>query len=196
MDDLCSEDGQRVYDKKDCCVVSRLQKYRFLWYNFLFEQINQMRTTVQCTVHVHPQLSLKCRLPNRNSFDVFDRCFCKDETRACETLRSCTKRLMGLEVTTLPGASRSFNPALSRGRCWTVIRLSHHLEPSAHAVDGEVDGLDIGWQHSQRCVLVATLISRKDLGSSQEIFTYGCHDFARQSLPLTARVYQHAWLLQ
>jgi len=23
MDDLCSEDGQRVYDKKDCWVVSR-----------------------------------------------------------------------------------------------------------------------------------------------------------------------------
>jgi len=21
MDDLCSEDGQRVYDNKDCCVV-------------------------------------------------------------------------------------------------------------------------------------------------------------------------------
>jgi len=23
MDDLCSENGQRIYDKKDCCVVSR-----------------------------------------------------------------------------------------------------------------------------------------------------------------------------
>jgi len=23
MGDLCSEDGQRVYDKKECCVVSR-----------------------------------------------------------------------------------------------------------------------------------------------------------------------------
>jgi len=27
-------------------------------------------------------------------------------------LGSCAKRLVGLEVTTLPGASRSFNPAL------------------------------------------------------------------------------------
>ena len=31
----------------------------------------------------------------------------------CETLLSCVKRLGGLTVTTLPGASRSFNPALS-----------------------------------------------------------------------------------
>jgi len=30
---------------------------------------------------------LKCWLPNCISFDVFDRCFCKVETRACETLR-------------------------------------------------------------------------------------------------------------
>jgi len=55
---------------------------------------------------------LKCRLPNRISFDIFDRCFCKVETRACETPRICAKRLRGLAVPTLPGASRSFNPAL------------------------------------------------------------------------------------
>jgi len=36
------------------------------------------------------------------------------EKRACETLRSCAKRLGGLAATTLPGASRSFNPALLR----------------------------------------------------------------------------------
>jgi len=47
------------------------------------------------------------------SFDVFDRFFCKLETRACETLRSCARRLRGLAVKTLPGASRSFNPALA-----------------------------------------------------------------------------------
>jgi len=74
----------------------------------MFEQINHVRTTV----HGHPQLSLMCRLPNRISFDVFDRCFCKVETRVCETLGSCAKRLGGLAVTTLTGASRSFNPAL------------------------------------------------------------------------------------
>jgi len=36
-------------------------------------------------------------------------------------LRSCAKRLVGLAVMTLPGASRSFNPALlSVGRrCFT-----------------------------------------------------------------------------
>jgi len=57
-------------------------------------------------------MSLKCRLPNRISFDVFGRCFCKVETKARATLRSCAKHLGGLAVTTLPGASRSFNPAL------------------------------------------------------------------------------------
>jgi len=77
----------------------------------MFEQINHTATAV----HGHPQLSLKCRLPNRIRFDVFDRCFCKVETRSCETLRSCAQRLGRLAVTTLPGASRSFNPALTIG---------------------------------------------------------------------------------
>jgi len=74
----------------------------------MFEQINRIRTAV----HGHPQLSLKCRLSNRVSFDVFDQCFCKVETRVRETLRSCAKRLRGLAVTTLPGASPSLNPVL------------------------------------------------------------------------------------
>jgi len=77
----------------------------------MFEKVtlvNHIRTAV----HDHPQLSLRCRLPNRISFDVFDRRFCKVETRVCETLLSCVKRLGGLAVMTLPGASRSFNPAL------------------------------------------------------------------------------------
>jgi len=39
----------------------------------MFEQINHIRTTV----HGHPQLSLKCRLPNRISFDVFTGVFAK-----------------------------------------------------------------------------------------------------------------------
>jgi len=63
---------------------------------------------------------LKCRLPIRISCDVLDRCFCKVETRACETLSICAKCLGGLAVTILPGASRSFNPPLlmrrARGR--------------------------------------------------------------------------------
>jgi len=46
------------------------------------------------------------------SFDVFNRCFCKVETRVCVTLLSCAKRVGGLAVTTLPGASSSFNPVL------------------------------------------------------------------------------------
>jgi len=75
----------------------------------MFEQINHKGTAVRG----HPQLSLKCRLSNRISVDVFDRCFYKVETRACETPRSCAQRLRGLAVTTLPGASRSFNPALT-----------------------------------------------------------------------------------
>jgi len=50
----------------------------FLCYNFLFEQINHIRTATPG----HPQLSLKCKLLNRINFDVFDQCFCKVETRA------------------------------------------------------------------------------------------------------------------
>jgi len=62
-------------------------KRSFLWYNFLFEQMDHVRTAV----HDHPQLPPKCGRPNRISFDVFDRCFYKVETMACETLRSWTK---------------------------------------------------------------------------------------------------------
>ena len=63
MDNLCSEDGQRVYDKKDCCVVSQQQKDRFSWYTFLFAQISYIRTAVLG----HSRLSLKCKLPNQFS---------------------------------------------------------------------------------------------------------------------------------
>ena len=42
----------------------------------------------------------------------------------------------------------------SRGRCWAAIQLSHRPAPSGHAVHGEVDGLDIGGQHSRRFVLL------------------------------------------
>ena len=80
--------------------------------NKLFKLVNHIRATI----HGHPQLFLKHKLPNRICFGVFDRCFCKVETRACETLLSCAKRLGGLAVTTLPGASRSFNPALVIGQ--------------------------------------------------------------------------------
>ena len=57
----------------------------------MFEQIklvNDMRTAVHNNAH----LSLTCRLPNHICFDVFDRCFCKVETRVCETLLSRVKR--------------------------------------------------------------------------------------------------------
>ena len=67
---------------------------------------------------------LKYRLPNRIGFDVFDRCFCKVETRACETLPICAKRLGGLATTTLPGASRSFNPALVKGHGGYLVNQS------------------------------------------------------------------------
>jgi len=86
--------------------MSKLQSH-----HWMFEQIKLINHT-RTAVHDHPQLPLKCRLPNRINFDAFDRCFCKAETRACESLLSCAKRLGGLAVTTLPGASRSFNPAL------------------------------------------------------------------------------------
>jgi len=65
MDDLCSEDRQRVYDKKRLLCSITVAKITFFVINFLFEQINHIRTAVV----VHPQLSLNCRLPNRISFD-------------------------------------------------------------------------------------------------------------------------------
>ena len=47
MDDLCSEDGRRVYDKERLlCSVMVAKKSFFLWYNFLFEQMNHIRTAV------------------------------------------------------------------------------------------------------------------------------------------------------
>ena len=65
-----------------------------------------------CPRNLAVATGLKCRLPNRISFDVFDRCFCKVATRACETLRICAKRLgasrwrlcPGPRVTRLDGA--------------------------------------------------------------------------------------------
>jgi len=106
-----------------CWQRSELQSH-----HCMFEQINHIGTAV----HGHPQLSLKWRLPNRIRFDVFDPCFCKVQTRACETPCSCAQRLGGLAVKTLPGASRSFNPTLAaripftrcRLQCVTVMNIS------------------------------------------------------------------------
>ena len=89
--------------------MSELQSY----HHCMFEQI-KLVNHIRTVIHDHPQLSLECRLPNRIGFDVFDRYFCKVETTVCETLLSCAKRLWGLAVTNLPGASCSFNPALTR----------------------------------------------------------------------------------
>jgi len=79
------------------------------------------------------------------------------------TLKSCTVRLVesGMSTGTQAQAapSSSFEPlrsvhclaeTRSQGRCWAAKRLSHHLELSGHAIHREVDGLDIGRQHSQR----------------------------------------------
>ena len=111
MDDLCSEGGQRVYDKKRCCTVSRYQNDHFLWYNVMFEQISHVRTTVRG----HPQLS-EVQAAKSFQFWCFWPVLRKVEMRACETLRSWAERLGGLAITALPGASRSFNPPLHHGR--------------------------------------------------------------------------------
>jgi len=63
----------------------------------MFEEIKWINHT-RTAVYDHPQLSLKCRLPNPISFDVFDRCFCKVATWVCETLFSCAERLGGLAL--------------------------------------------------------------------------------------------------
>jgi len=93
-------------------------KIRFLWYYSLSEQINHI---LKSPFIVTPNWSLKCRLPNRISFDVFRRCFCKVETTACETLRSSAQRLDGLAVTSLPGVSRSINPAVVSVRTYFAV---------------------------------------------------------------------------
>jgi len=50
MGDLCSEDGQRVCDKKIVVWCHRSKKIVFC-VNFLFEHINHIRTAA----HGHPQ---------------------------------------------------------------------------------------------------------------------------------------------
>jgi len=80
-------------------------------YHCMFKQIKQICTAV----HGHHHLSLKCRLLNRTSFEVFDQWFCKVETRACERLRS----FWGLAVTILPGALRLFKVvSILPLKCW------------------------------------------------------------------------------
>ena len=80
MDDLCSEDGRRAYEKKILlCGVTVAKRSFFVIYNFLFGQM----MTPNCL------WSVGCQIV---SVGVFDRCFWKVETRACETLRSCAKR--------------------------------------------------------------------------------------------------------
>jgi len=69
--------------------MSELQSHQ---YHCMFEQ-TELVNHIRIAVHDHPQLSLECRLSNRIGFDVFDRCFCKVETRVCEALLSCAKRL-------------------------------------------------------------------------------------------------------
>jgi len=114
MDALCSEDVQRVYDKKDCCIVIAKKSFFVIQLSVWTTEPHTNRRTWSL------QLSLKCRLLNRIYFDVFGQCFCKVETRACETLRRCTKHLGGLAVTTLPRGSRSFNQALATPGSWTI----------------------------------------------------------------------------
>ena len=99
----------------------------------MFEQIKLVDHT-RTTVHDHPQLSLKCRQPNRISFDVFHRCFCKVATRVCETLLSCIARL---------GASRS---RLCPG-------------PRAHLIRPCMRAMNLGAQafYSAKCIFVQHL---------------------------------------
>jgi len=68
----------------------------------MFEQI-KLINHIRTAVHDRPQLSLKCRLSNRISFDVFDRCFCDVETVVREMLLSCAKRLGASPSRLCPG---------------------------------------------------------------------------------------------
>jgi len=46
----------------------------------------------------------------------------------------------------------------SRGKCWAAVRLSRHLEPSGHALLGEIDGLNNEGQYGQRSVYCLSFI--------------------------------------
>jgi len=70
--------------------------------------------------------------------------------------------LLSLLLSTRLPPFLSFDPDLSihclatldLRRCWAAIQLSHHPEPSGHALNGEVDGLDIRGQHGWQFVLL------------------------------------------
>ena len=100
-----------LFCKKLLCSVTVTQQSILLWYNLTF-CLNNLRWSHTAAFWHDP--SRLCKLRNRISFDIFDSCLGKVETRACVTLRSCAKRLGVPAVTTLPGALHSFNPA----RAW------------------------------------------------------------------------------
>jgi len=118
IDHLCREDNQRLRESMTKTIVVRYHGSKSIVF-FVIQLSVWTNLTTHQPPHMigHPQLSLKCRLPNCISFDVFDRCFCKVETRACETLLGFAKRLGGLAVTNLPG------PRVHLIRPWC-----HHLK--------------------------------------------------------------------
>jgi len=122
MDDFCSEVREDM-TKRIVVLCHGTAKIVFCRTAFL----NKL-TTCEPPYMVTPNClwsRLGYRLPNRISFDVYDRCFWKVETRACEKLRSCAKRLGGIAVTPLPGASRS--------RLCPVPRV-HLIRPCLHSL--------------------------------------------------------------
>jgi len=69
VDELCSEDGQSIYDNKIVAYSVTVAKRSFVCdTTFYLNKLNHMRYAV----HGHPQLFLKFGLPNRIGFDVFD----------------------------------------------------------------------------------------------------------------------------
>ena len=100
--------SESVWEKILLCSITVAKGSYFLWYNFLFEQINHIRTAV----HGHPQLCLKFRLPNRISFEVFWPVHRQSWNEGIWNATQLCQAFGGLAVRTLPGASRLFNPTL------------------------------------------------------------------------------------
>ena len=140
--------SESLSQKRWLCIVShcRGSKKMFFCDKLPFEQINYIRTAVH--------LSLKCRLPNRITFDIFGRCFCKVEMRACETLRSCATRLGTSRWQLCPGASHSFNPVLLRGHQSMGLR---HLSEN---ITSDVMLKYQKWQHCYKWSRTSGEVSR------------------------------------
>ena len=134
--------SESLWRKSLLCRVTVAKRSIFCDETFCLNKLNYIRTAV----HGHSQFSLKCRLPNRIRFDVFDQCFCKIETRAYETLHSFTKRLggprghdvaRGLSFISFRPVHTPQTPVSAGNRIfyWRNVRISRNLHKSVEHIN-------------------------------------------------------------